>query len=123
MSWFFTALLTIFLVELFLRLPLLGAARAVARTGRRAAHVLGAKRVSDHWKEKATQAYAGRMLKAAFVLVGGLGLFVALGTALTLGAERLVPGTAAALLSWPGLFISLVVATAYVMARQRLVRR
>lgn len=117
MSWGFTAALTLLLVELFLRLPLLTAVREAARTGRRAVRAMAAKKASDHWKEKAVQACAGRMAKAALVLAGGLALIAAAGTVLTLAAERLLPGTTAILLSWPGLVLSLAVATAYVMAR------
>ncbi|MFQ5622526.1 MAG: hypothetical protein ACE5FS_03930 [Paracoccaceae bacterium] len=122
MTWALVGLLTAVLVEMFLRLPLVAAARAVALTGRRAARTLGTRGASDHWKEKASRAYAGLMLKGSLVLAGGLGLIAVAGTLLTLAAERLAPGTTAALLSWPGLLLSLVVATVYVMARQRLVR-
>lgn len=123
MIWVFTALLTIILVEIFLRLPLVSTARGIVVTARRAMRALARRGASDHWKELVSRAYAGRMLRATLVLAGGLGLMAVVGGALSLGVERLVPGFGAALISWPGLVVSLIAATAYVMARARFVRR
>lgn len=123
MTWVLVSLLTVILVEMFIRLPLIRTAVGVADIGRRATRALMAKNVSDHWKERASRAYAGRMMRGSFVLAGGLGLIALVGTALTLGGERIAPGLAEALLSWVGLLVSLVVATVYVVVRQKIVRR
>ena len=122
MIWIFVSLLTIILVELFLRLPLISAARGIAKTARRAGRTLGRRKASDHWKEKASQAYAVRMAKGTLVLALGLGVIAVVGALLSMASERIAPGTTAALLSWVGLLVSLVVATVYVIVRQRLVR-
>ncbi|PWE32979.1 hypothetical protein DDZ14_07770 [Maritimibacter sp. 55A14] len=122
MTWVLTIVITVLLVELLLRLPLLAEARAVAATARRAAHVVGARGISDHWKEKAVPAYAGRMLRASLMLLVWLGLIGLAGTVLTLLADRLAPGTSGTLLSGGGLALSLIAATAHVLLRQRLVR-
>lgn len=122
MIWVFTGILTVILVELFLRLPLIATARSIGITARKAAHILGARGVSDHWKEKASQAYAGKMMRATLILAGGLGLIGVVGTVFSLGVETIAPGFSSALLSWPGLVASLVVATVYVMLRSRFVR-
>lgn len=123
MTWVLTGILTVVLVELFLRLPLIVTAVAIGATARRAMRTLQRRGASDHWKEKASQAYAVKMLRATCILAGCLALVAIVGTILTLGTERLLPGFGLALLSWAGLFISLVVATVYVMARARFVRR
>ncbi len=123
MIWVLVSLLTVVLVELFLRLPLIDAARGIARTARRAGRTLGRRNASDHWKEKASQAYAIRMMRGTGVLAFGLGVIAVVGALLSMAGEQIAPGTTAALLSWPGLLISLVVATVYVVVRQRFVRR
>ncbi|MGR3762394.1 hypothetical protein ACUXV3_20010 (plasmid) [Roseobacteraceae bacterium NS-SX3] len=123
MIWAAVALITICLTELFLRLPLVAAARSVLDTSRRAARVMRARAISDHWKEKAVQAYAGLMLKAGLRLLAGLGAVALAGAGLAALAEVLVPGTAAALLSGPGLLVSAAAAAGYLAARRQLALR
>ena len=98
MIWFLTGILTIVLVEAFVRLPLIPTARGIADTARRAVRTLSARGASDHWKEKASRAYAGRMMRATLILAGGLGLIGILGLVLSIGMERLAPGFSAALI-------------------------
>ena len=106
-----------------MQLPLLAAVRNASLIGRRAARAMAAKKASDHWKEKAVQAYAARMSRAALMLAGGFGLIAAVGWGMMLGAEWLAPGTTTALFSFPGLLLSMVAAIIYMIARQRFVRR
>ena len=123
MTWVLTGILTVMLVELFLRLPLIVTAVAIVVTARRAMRTLQRRGASDHWKEKASQAYAVRMLRATIMLAACLGVVAIAGAILALGMERLAPGFGLTLLSWAGLIISLAVATVYVMARTRFGRR
>lgn len=123
MIWAFTSILTVILVELFLRLPLIETAIGIGETARRAMRTLRARGASDHWKEKASQAYAVRMFRATLVLAACLGLIAAVGAILTIGMEKIVPGFGAALLSWSGLIVSLAVATLYMVARSYRVAR
>ncbi len=114
-------ILTVVLIELFLRLPLLSAAKSVIATAQRAAKTLRRKGASDHWKEKSSQAYAGRMLKGAALLALGLGAIIIVAWALLSIADRFVPDTTAFTLSGLGLVISLIAAIAYVWMRRRFV--
>jgi len=123
MTWVLVSILTVVLVEIFIRLPLIRSAKGVAAVGRRATRTLMAKNVSDHWKEKASRAYAGRMMKSSVVLAGGLGLIAGVGAVLTSGGEIIAPGLTKALLSWTGLAVSFLAATFYVLARKKFVRR
>lgn len=122
MIWILIGILTAILVEIFLQLPLIETARGIGITARKAVRILRARGVSDHWKEKASQAYAGKMMRATLVLAGGLGVIIAIAVILSFGMESLAPGFGSALISWPGLVVSLVVATLYVMLRKRFVR-
>ncbi len=122
MIWVFTGVLTVILVELFLRLPLISTARGIGNTARKAARALSARGVSDHWKEKVSQAYAGKMARATLILAGGLGLIGIVGTLFSLGVDMFAPGFSTALLSWTGLVVSFAVATVYVILRSKFVR-
>lgn len=118
MTWLAVGIVTILLVEVFLRLPLISTARKVLHIGQKASHIMRAKRVSDHWKERAVQAYSGRLLKASFLLIAGLGAIFFAGTLLTLGAEKIAPGTLVLLFSLWGIVFSIVIAILYVYLRQ-----
>ena len=122
MSWLFTAALTVVLVELLLRLPLIPAAREVAETGRLAVHVMSSTAISDHWKEKAARAYSARMLGASLKLLAGLGAVGLMATLSIIAGEWVWPGVSELLFTWAGLVASLVIAAVYVMVRQRIGR-
>jgi len=123
MIWVLAAVLTVVLVEVFLRLPVIVTAIAISATARRAMRTLRRRGASDHWKEKASQAYAVLMLRATFILAVSLAVVAVVGTILTLAMERIAPGFFETLLSWAGLLSSLIIATVYLMARARFVRR
>jgi hypothetical protein len=118
MTWLAVGIVTILLVEVFLRLPLISTAGKVLQISQKAAHIMRAKGVSDHWKERAIQAYSGRLLKASFLLIIGLGVIFFAGYLLTLGAEQIAPGTLVLLLSFWGIVFSVVIAILYVYLRQ-----
>lgn len=121
MTWLLVGIFTIILVELFLRLPLLGAAQNVFHTGQRATRTLSKRNASDHWKEKACKSYALQMFKNSFVLVGGLALIGIVGAVLAVGVEKLLPGTNTTLASWEGLLFSFFIASIYLALRLRVV--
>ena len=117
------ALISLLLVELFLRLPLIASARAVLASARRAGRILGRRRASDRWKERASRILALRMLRGALALAASLAVLLAAGAALLWSAERIAPGTGRAMFGLPGLLLSLAVACGYAIGRGRLARR
>jgi len=118
-NWLLMVVLCALLVELVLRLPFLRLLDAVHRSSNRALHVVTAKAVSDHWKEKAMGAYARRTFIASAQLTGLL--VIAFGTAalLVLGLDRLSNGFQSFILSWTGIFGSIAAAGLYVAGRRR----
>lgn len=56
--------------ELLLRLPLRSVLDGYAQMARRSASVMGSRHISDHWKEKALLAYAGRLARLSVVSIG-----------------------------------------------------
>jgi hypothetical protein len=76
MTWILLAVAAVLASEAMLRLPLLAQAQGVIDVSRRSMHVLGSKRISDHWKERILPAYSARMAK------GSIGFFLSLCAAL-----------------------------------------
>jgi hypothetical protein len=76
MIWVLLALAAVLASEAMLRLPLIAQAKSVADVSRRSMHVLRARRISDHWKERVLPAYSLRMAK------GSIGFFISLCLAL-----------------------------------------
>lgn len=120
MSWLLTAALCVVMVELLLRLPIIAAGQRAAFLGQRAVRVLRLPGVSEHWKEKALLAYAGRLMANTLRLTGLLLVVIGVALALVLLGDRITPGFAAFMLGWQGILATLVLATAYGLARARL---
>lgn len=62
------AFATILAVEVALRVPLDKTVPRAIKCGKRAVQIIGARHVSDHWKEKALPAYAMRIFGASLLL-------------------------------------------------------
>lgn len=67
MIWILSAIGAIAASELFLRLPIMKHLATVGAVSRKSMKVLGAKKVSDHWKEKVLPAYSLRLAKGAIL--------------------------------------------------------
>ena len=120
MTWILTTVLCVILVEFAVRIPLPGVISEISTVAHKAMHTLGAKHVSDHWKEKVMLAYAGSLFTSTMKLAG---LLVAIGAVaavfiLLSGYTGIMIGDFLA--SWPGILFTLVVATAYYAIRKRL---
>ncbi|MGG7567369.1 sulfotransferase [Rhodovulum sp. DZ06] len=120
MNWLLAAALCVALVEMFMALPLAAPLRALTRSAGKAARVVSAKGVSDHWKEKAMGAYARATFAATGRLALLLGLIFAAAYALVLLFDAVSGGFEAFLLSWTGIIATLVLATGYAVARRKL---
>lgn len=122
MTWLLTAVLCVVVVELFVRLPLLSVFSQIDVIARKALHTLGAKSVSDHWKEKVLLAYAvslfGSIAKlAGYLLAIGVVAVFYIFTIDLLGAK-----VGEFITDWRGILYSLVVATLYSAVRKFYVR-
>jgi len=118
MTWILTAVLCIILVEVMVRAPLQSVISEISTVARKALHVLGAKSVSDHWKEKVILAYAGSLFMSTIKLAG---LLVAIGAiAILLLSIFEYSGVRISdfITSWTGILFSLLVAMAYYTMRK-----
>jgi hypothetical protein len=104
-------------IELFRRLRLAAAVLRLARVAQRAIRLLR-RRASDHWKEKALLAIAGRMLLAALVAGGLLALAALPMLAAVLLDRPLGLGSTAVLLDWSGRLTLLAFGVCYVVFRR-----
>lgn len=108
--------------ELALRLPLRRVLASLTATPRRIAHVIGAKSISDTWKERVLPVYAGRLMGAS---LGLLGLLLVIAAPVVLAAALATGSPQAAgelLMSLPVLLLMLAGGAIYVVARTRLGR-
>ena len=68
MTWILTTVLCVILVEIVFRIPLPAVISEMRIVSRKALHTLGAKSVSDHWKEKVMLSYAGSLFTSTMKL-------------------------------------------------------
>lgn len=74
MAYFLAIVVTVIVVELFCRLPLIGLVNQLVGTLNKASRVILSHSISDHWKEKVLLVYSGRIaltsIKITMVLTG-----------------------------------------------------
>lgn len=112
-------LLSLGLVEIGRRLALADAAARVLRPVTRAQHVMRARAISDHWKEKVLLVYAGQTLTGTGWILVELGRLL-IPALIAIGLVNLIlPGFAAFMLSLPGIVLTCGVAGLYLKFRRR----
>ena len=119
MNWLLLVIATVGAVELLFRLSVLQKAAMLTQIAGKAAKTINAPKVSDHWKEQAIPAYAGRMMATSvqfFVLLIVVVSPFALLSFIPFGASA---PFAEFILSLPGIIGSIVIAGAYVVLRKR----
>ena len=92
MNWILTLPFCALLVELVMRLPFGTHLRRLQRSSSRAMHVVSAKAVSDHWKEKAMGAYARQTFLATATVAALLVLVLGLAGILVIGIDQVFGG-------------------------------
>ena len=117
MTWICAALLCVLLVEIALRLPFLQPMKAFRDTLAKAGKTMGAKAVSDHWKEKAMGAYARITFLASLQLFGLLVVLFGSAAIVVLAVNKAVPGFTDFMTGWQGLVFTGIFATVYAWAR------
>lgn len=120
--WLFGAVACCLATELVLRLPIVPPALAIMKLGARASRVIASRRISEHWKERSSQAYALRMGRSTLALTLWVALFAGAVAALVLGAEQVQPGVLPLLESLPGLAFAFGVSFLYYRVRTSLAR-
>ena len=119
MSWLVVGACTMLVVELAMRLPILGTGRELLDVAARSVATLRRRRASDHWKEVALRGYALRMFGRSLLLL--ILLLAAVGPALGVAAfaQSLGVPVYEAATSMVGLLLCLAVATVQVALSRR----
>jgi len=118
MTWVLTTVLCIILIEFVVRLPLPAVISEITTVARKALHILGAKSVSDHWKEKVMLAYAGSLFTSTMKLAGLLMAIIAIALLLIFIFDYSGVWIGDFIVSWTGMLFSLLAATAYYTIRK-----
>lgn len=104
--------------EAIFRLALPELANSLLRVIVSAYHAIDAPRISDHWKERAVAAYAGRLFSASLRLIGSILIILAPFILLAIGIN-ITPMEAGAVFEWPGVLFATVFALSYLLLRAR----
>ena len=125
MNYLLVILASFIAVELFLRLPVIDQVHQLFGTTHKAGHIITARAVSDHWKERVMLRYAREIMLSSIKLVlfmTGVLILAVLPAFLvqlfidpSLSIETLFS-------SWSAVVVSLIAATLYYVTRVRLAR-
>lgn len=121
MTWILTTVLCIILIEYVIKIPLRVLLIDISKVGRKSMHILGAKFISDHWKEKVMLAYARKLFLSTLKLAGYFIVFIAIAVLVIATFDYLGANIGNFLFTWTGIIFSFVIATIYMMARKRFV--
>jgi hypothetical protein len=118
MAWILTTVLCIILIEFAIRLPFPRVISEISIVTRKAMHILGAKSISDHWKEKVILAYAGCLFTSTIKLAGFLIAVICLAFMLIFVFDYSGAKVGGFIISWGGVLYTIVVATIYFSIRK-----
>jgi len=99
-------------------MPLATVSSEIRSVVQKALHTLGAKSVSDHWKEKVMLVYACSLFKSTMKLCGFLVTVGAVVALLMFGFVFFGAPIGDFILSWIGMLFSIVAATTYFTIRK-----
>lgn len=117
-TWLLEAAISCLAFELILRLPIVQPARAIMELAGKSRRVLTSRRISEHWKERVSQAYSLRMGRSTLWLALWIAVFVCAVAVLIMSAELLQPGVRSLATSLPGMVFALCVSLIYFGMRQ-----
>jgi len=126
MAYFLAIVVTVIVVELFCRLPLIGLVNQLVGTLNKASRVILSHSISDHWKEKVLLVYSGRIaltsIKITMVLTGVV--LVAIGISEVLDSVfALSDPILDLLMSGLGASLAALVSILYLLVRSRFVEQ
>lgn len=112
---------TFIVAELFMRLPIIANVRRSSQIAAKSATLIGADKISDHWKERVLPAYAGALFMqtlklTAMTLLAFAPVVAALAIAPLLNAPLM-----SLFMSFQGIVLSVAAAAIYAFVRMRLV--
>lgn len=124
MAYISAVIVTVIVVELFCRLPLIGLVSQLTGTLRKASRVILSHSISDHWKEKVLLVYSRRIaltsIKIMMVLIGVV--LVAVGISDFLDRVFALSDPVLELLvSWLGASLAALVSVLYLFLRSHFV--
>ena len=99
-------------------MPLATVSSEIRSVVQKALHTLGAKSVSDHWKEKVMLVYACSLFKSTIKLGGFLAAIAAVAVLLIFGFDSLGATIGNFIVSWIGILFSIIVAFVYFTIRK-----
>lgn len=123
MGVLFASLLVLPAIEYFLRLPFIPHLRSLIEVGKKSAHIIMARNISDHWKEIVLIRYARDMAVHTTIIalmLAGLGCVVILPALFLDWLVAPAPSTVESLASLPGLAGMTLVSVAYLYTRKRI---
>ena len=123
MTWVLVVITGAVAVELVMLLPIMQVTAVILQTSRKSLHVISSRRISDCWKEKATQQYSKILLKQVLRLAIYFALFALCLFMLLALADMFMPGISSYMMSLSGMLAVTLAATLYFLLRKRLVSR
>lgn len=118
MNWILAAVLCIILIEFIVHIPLLDVVIEISVVAQKALHILGAKSVSDHWKEKAMLVYAGKLFASTVKLATFLVLIGIFAMMLIFSTDYFGAKIGDFIVTWLGILYSIIVVTIYLKIRK-----
>ena len=125
MTYLLTALVVLFAVEAAIRLPLFSQVQIISRTPQRVIETIASTTLSDNQKQREILKSSGAIFVAAFKLVALLAIIVAIGLLPAFAVAWAFPmerPVLEMLSTWEALVASIVIATAYIAIRKRLIK-
>ena len=100
-------------IELFIRLKFMSYVNSIVKNMNKVFRVIISSNISDHWKEKMVPKYAFILLKNSLLILGILFLIILVFSAFIVLSSKFL----ALLLSFKGIFASIVISIAYLKLR------
>ena len=123
MEYLIIAVVSIWAVEIFLKLPVREAVNDLLRVSQKAVHTVSSPHISDHWKEKVMLVYARKSFICTLRLAGIMIIFIALILMPVFAVDHFKPTDQSVFLllsTAKGLIASTIVAMCYFWLRSRL---
>lgn len=121
MNWFLTAIICTLVVELVLYFPCIDLTLRIHKTSVKAARVIRAKAVSDHWKEMALAAYAKTTFLSSIKLAGIFATIFAITAIGVVVFNYYFDDFQSFFLGWRGIGFSAIFTTIYLIGRKLIV--
>ena len=113
LDYLYLVIACVLCIELFLRLKFISYVNSILKNTNKVFHIIISSNISDHWKEKIVPTYAFILLKNSLSILGILFLIILVFSAFIVLSSKFL----ALLLSFKGIFASIVISIAYLKLR------